>query len=912
MVVAELGKNRVTGDVPRSAFIPLAAFSALVVFLYLRPGEIVLGGMHWIPVVNMVLTTLGALLVAGLAAASCLVGNEAAIMPLGAGMLAFGVSSLAANLVLLEGRHDSAIAIVNLGYAIAGLSSLFAAGRLLWLPGMVPRVRPLGSLISGYGGILLLVAAILWASLKGILPTFFVPGVGSTWVRFLVLGVAIAAFSSTSGLLWIVARRNRSVFLSWYSLGMALLAVSMTGAFGYTRIDSLAGWTVRAAVYAGSAYMVVAMVIAVRQSGRWVIPLNDLRETRVRYASLVNTMPDAILVHSEGRCVFANPAAAALFGAGDPREIMGRRVVDLVHPDSHRLVLSGISGDTPTGKSSGLEVVKLVRLDGVPVAAEMVAAAVEHNRKPAVQIVLHDIRGRQRAAEELARSHLRLTQMLDSIQDDFYVLDRNWVFLFASRRFTSRIGKEPQDFVGRSIWNMFPRHLGTVLEDNFRAAMEKREIRRFEIGGQYTDAWYSIAAFPSPEGLTVLGTDISERKKAELELKRLNETLEGRVAERTAEAESRARQLQALAVQLITAEEQERRRIVLVLHDDLQQILASCKMQLPTPDSLQGAGEHAHGALQQVSQLLDESLRCCRLLTQDLSPPALQHGGVLPAIQGLAARMRDRHGLAVSVRSTPPDQRLQISMGLFVYRAVQEMLFNVVKHSGVAEASVRLEKVADRLEVVVADLGRGFDPSMLKAPAGVPPGVGLLSIEERSRSLGGSLSIDSAPGRGSRLTLSLPLAPPVEQADADAREARGRESPGPALSAPDAAASASVCYRVLLVDDHKVMREGLAAALEGQPGIVIVGHAADGLEAIDKARALAPDVILMDIRMPRMGGIEATRSIKAAQPGIRVIGLAMYTEEDAIDAMRDAGAETLLDKSCSIETVLEAICRLSG
>ncbi|HLO18227.1 MAG TPA: PAS domain S-box protein, partial [Anaerolineales bacterium] len=129
--------------------------------------------------------------------------------------------------------------------------------------------------------------------------------------------------------------------------------------------------------------------------------------------------------------------------------------------------------------------------------------------------IIRDITERKRAEEQLERSNQKLNEILTSIQDDFYVLDRNWNFVYASRLFTSKVGKEPEDFVGKNIWQMFPKHLGTALEENFRAAMEKRETRRFEIGGKYTAARYRMTAFPSAEGITVIGTDITERKQAE-------------------------------------------------------------------------------------------------------------------------------------------------------------------------------------------------------------------------------------------------------------------------------------------------------------------------------------------------------------------------------------------------------------
>jgi PAS domain S-box-containing protein len=143
------------------------------------------------------------------------------------------------------------------------------------------------------------------------------------------------------------------------------------------------------------------------------------------------------------------------------------------------------------------------------------------NKTPTATIAQgQDITERKKAEERLGRSNEKINEILSSIKDDFYVLDRDWNFVYANQIFTSRIGKEPKDFVGNNIWKMFPKHIGTIYEENLRSAMDKREIRRFEISGKYTDAWYQMAVFPSQEGVTVLGTDITEQKKAEQALRR--------------------------------------------------------------------------------------------------------------------------------------------------------------------------------------------------------------------------------------------------------------------------------------------------------------------------------------------------------------------------------------------------------
>ena len=150
-------------------------------------------------------------------------------------------------------------------------------------------------------------------------------------------------------------------------------------------------------------------------------------------------------------------------------------------------------------------------------------------------VTFSDITNRKRAQEALERSNQRLAEVLDSIQDDFYVLDSDWKFTFASKQFTSRIGKQPEDFLGHNIWEMFPKHLGTVYEENLRAAMDRRETRRFEIGGKYTDAWYRMTASPSAEGITVLGTEITENKRIEEALREANARLNEANQRRTEE-----------------------------------------------------------------------------------------------------------------------------------------------------------------------------------------------------------------------------------------------------------------------------------------------------------------------------------------------------------------------------------------
>ncbi len=247
-----------------------------------------------------------------------------------------------------------------------------------------------------------------------------------------------------------------------------------------------------------------------------------------------------------------------------------------------------------------------------------------------------------------------------------------------------------------------------------------------------------------------------ERKQAERDLMALNETLEQRVAERTATATRRAAQLQALAAELTQAEHRERRRLAHILHDHLQQILYAARLSLDTL-------RHGHPKkavllemVDRVDALLGECIAESRSLTVQLCPPVLHEAGLAAAIEWLGRHMEQTCGLAVEVDVDPKAEPDSEELRILLFEAARELLFNVVKHAETGRARISMQPSGEgQIRLVVADEGSGFN-LLSKLEKNAESGFGLFSIRERLELLGGRLQLESAPGRGTEVTVSAP------------------------------------------------------------------------------------------------------------------------------------------------------------
>ncbi|HKT35595.1 MAG TPA: MASE1 domain-containing protein [Nitrospira sp.] len=390
-----------------------------------------------------------------------------------------------------------------------------------------------------------------------------------------------------------------------------------------------------------------------------------------------------------------------------------------------------------------------------------------------------------------------------------------------------------------------------------------------------------------------LAAAVRESKDAEA---RFLDQAERLVKKRTQELLHTQARLRRMAQTLTLTEQRERKRMAGELHDYLAQLLVLGKMKLSNMHApLEQIGASAATLFQEIDETFSKALDYTRTLIAELSPPVLHELGLPVALQWLADQMK-KHRLMVEVRLGTSDLPLPEHQALLLFHSIRELLLNVAKHAGTTKAILTLDVADHLLRITVQDKGKGFDINRLER---TQPGhhFGLFSVKERMEELGGWLRVESIPGRGTTVMLGLPFTSTVSTLDAPEEE-RDVAPAQPKMTG---------VRRVLLVDDHAMVRQGLRAILDRYPDLLIIGEAADGREAVSIAKKRTPDVIIMDINMPRMDGIEATKRIKKEHPHTVIIAVSVNDSPQVRESMQNAGASAFVSKEEAGERLYETI-----
>ncbi len=354
-----------------------------------------------------------------------------------------------------------------------------------------------------------------------------------------------------------------------------------------------------------------------------------------------------------------------------------------------------------------------------------------------------DITERKQALEKLRLREQTLRAFLNAPTVSAILVDTEGTIMDVNRIAAQRLGKSTEELIGMGMYDYLPKDVAEYRKTKGAEVIRSGKPLRFqdERGGRHYDN--NIYPVFDDEGkvnaFAVFSGDITEHKLAEERVYKYQE------------------QLKSLASQLTLAEERERRRIAIELHDEISQSLFISKIKL---EELQKTGPDKtfDDTLNEINNSLGRIITSMRSLIFDLSSPVLYELGFEEAVaEWLTEQIERKYDIATEFEDDGLPKPLDDDIRVILFRNVRELLINVVKHARAKNIKVSIRKIGSRIRVSVEDDGVGFDSAGAESLITGKDAFGLFSIRERLEHLGGNLEIDSSPGCGCRITITSPL-----------------------------------------------------------------------------------------------------------------------------------------------------------
>jgi len=359
--------------------------------------------------------------------------------------------------------------------------------------------------------------------------------------------------------------------------------------------------------------------------------------------------------------------------------------------------------------------------------------------------------------------------------------------------------------------------------------------------------------------------------------------------------------MNSLNARVLQLQDEERRRMARDLHDTVGQEIVVALMTLDTiARTWEKPEPAARGKLLEAIEWLRKVESDIRTFSYLLHPPMLDDLGLGSALSWYMEGLSRRSGINIHVSIPKSLPRLSLPAEIALFRIAQESLSNVIRHSQSKQASVRVVLEPHSLKLSIRDRGRGFNATHNGSASS---GVGIEGMRGRIMAQGGTLEVRSSP-KGTVVIATVPLSG-REQVPASLA---GSHRPKPRK--PKASASTSTSddvTRVLIVDDHEVTRKGIRALLSQEKGLEICGEAKSGMEAIQKAQQLAPDLVILDLSMPDGGGFSAAHRIREAGLTPKILVYTTHSFPQLEVTARAAGCDGFVVKSSGTEDLLRGI-----
>lgn len=511
-------------------------------------------------------------------------------------------------------------------------------------------------------------------------------------------------------------------------------------------------------------------------SGRFIMLVRDitdrkraedsLRESEKRYRDLFENASLAVFQSAvDGKIIAVNPEFARMFGYQSPEEVkaIAKDATDVFANPQRRAEIIRLRAENPA-----LNVFENVyrRKDGSTFIGQLTIKAIMDG---AGQLQLYegfieDITPRKLTESALRESEQRYRGLAEAAQDIIVIVSPDDRIEYVNKFAAQLVGMSPEEVIGLPRSHFFPPAVNDRQKANLQKVVEHGQPMFTESRTPFPkgEIWLSNWMVPlkdesgAVKEILAISRNITGRKALEEALFEAKNSLEQRVAERTADLINSHEQLRRVTRQTVMAQENERRRLSRELHDEAGQALIGLKFSLDeilteTPEELESTRSKISKTLARANDLNQR----IRNLAHGLRPPILDVAGIDLALKGLCREFSEETRFPVTYSGTEELSNLSEEISITLYRFVQESITNVVKHAHASEARVSLRRESDCITLSVKDNGAGFDV------ATTPKGVGLLGMEERLGLLGGRLEITSRRKRGTHLKAVIPFATEV-------------------------------------------------------------------------------------------------------------------------------------------------------
>ncbi len=486
--------------------------------------------------------------------------------------------------------------------------------------------------------------------------------------------------------------------------------------------------------------------------------------------------------------------------------------------------------------------------------------------------------------------------LVENMNEGAATVDKDGTILYANASFARILGVPLEEVIGTCLEKHF-----ALLEQKKLAALIEDGLEREssgEVSVENSDGQRRLVRLSlSPvhdfgiRTICVVATDMTELSGANEALKASEDTLRN------------------LSGRLLRLQDEERRRISRDLHDVTGQKLALLSMDLSgiLKHKVVAEDEEINRLLLESIDLSNDVNKEIRTLSYVLHPPLLDELGLSSAVEWFAQGFENRTGIHVRVEIPSGFVRLAPDAEVALFRIVQESLANVHRYSGSATAFVRARSDHAEVRLEIGDFGKGMSKESKKqdrAPV-APLGVGIQGMRERVRQLSGNLEIMSRPGKGTLVTAILPISSRRAETSDSGPDHKIQEMPS--VPVEETVSSSYWRKRILIADDHDVLRRGIRTMLESDPELEVCGEAVDGQDALEKTLAQAPDLVILDINMPIMNGLDVLRQIVRHRPQTKVLAFSVHDSKQIVEEILAAGAHSYLSKATAGQHLVQEV-----